>query len=166
MSKPQSLLSWIGSRLLLSFLSALAGWATGMIFFAALIFDTSLLGSTYKFDELLFIGIILGPYVLEIWLVALLPLSLLVPEKSFLWKPGSLILIGIFAGPLIVGVGNAIQLREGLFATTTPYSGWLTLAIPASIVSMATCATGTFLHRRFLKHPSRSASPISTFRAE
>jgi len=79
---------------------------------------------------------------------------MLVPAKSFLWKPTSLLLIGVFAGPMIVliwevTIGGAGELIAD-FGADQFWSNQVVLLVPASIVSTTTCLTGAFLNKRRL----------------
>jgi len=166
MTKPQSLLSWIGSRVLLSFLSALAGWGGGMLYSILI----ALSNSVFHLDDpalvnlgsgagwLVFIGLYMGSVVLNVWLFVFLPLVLLVPDRSFLWKSGALTLIGFFTGPIIICILAALNIAH--LKTTSDLriydqnaymiSILVPFGIPAAVVGGVTCFVCAILHRRQL----------------
>jgi hypothetical protein len=166
MNKSQSLLSWVGSRVLLSFLSALAGWGGGMLYWilSALsnsVFHPEAQGLVNLGSEaiwLVVIGLYMGVVVLIVWFIALLPLVLLVPDQSFLWKPGILTLIGFFIGPVIVCISAAVhiaQLKNTSDLRIYDQNAYLIsilvpFGIPAAIIGGVTCFVCAILHRRQL----------------
>ncbi|HEV3271533.1 MAG TPA: hypothetical protein VGZ93_05070 [Candidatus Methylacidiphilales bacterium] len=163
MTKPQSLLSWIGSRVLLSFLSVLAGWGGGMLYciLCALfnsIFHTEAEGFVNLDDGagvLLLIGLFMGFYILLVWLFVFLPLVLLVPDRSFLWKPGALTLIGFFGGPIIVCISATVNLKNASDLRIYDQNAYLIsvlvpFGIPAAIAGGVACFVCAILRRRQL----------------
>ena len=173
MSKPQSLSAWIFSRVVLSLLAALAGWGGGMVYWILWALSNSVfrpedqalvnLGSGAVL--LVVIGLYMGFYILIVWLFALLPLMLFVPDQSFLWKPGTLTLIGFFTGPIIVCISAAVhiaQLKSSSDLRIYDQNAYLIsilvpFGIPAAIVGGATCFAGAILHRRQVARNSKAS---------
>jgi hypothetical protein len=163
MSKPQPFITRVPDRLALSFLSAWVGWGAGMLLFLIIGLCTLTTGSrdrlffgsgdsftwTYLIEGLFVIGMVMGFWILIIWFFVLVPLALLVPSRSLLWKPRILTMCGILAGPSIFvawfGVGSfsfptdPIELYQSFFWVIAP-----------AIVGGATCYVGARLHQRFL----------------
>jgi len=99
-------------------------------------------------EGLFFVGLFMGIYVLIVWFLVLFPLSLLVPAKSFLWKPGILTLCGIFAGPsiliayFVIAGNNSIS---SFFNLMDLYQYFFAFIVPATIGGTA-CYVGARLN--------------------
>jgi len=162
MSKPRPLISWVQDRLILSLLATVAGWGAGLLLFAISGLGTTVtnsrdhlffgsgdsLGWTYMIEDLFIIGLFMGIYVLFVWFFVLFPLSLLVPAKSFLWKPRVLTLCGIFAGPslligyIVIAGNNNIS---SFFNLMDLYQYFFAFIVPATIGG-TTCYVGAWLN--------------------
>jgi hypothetical protein len=165
-NQPQSLLAWIGSRILLSFLAALAGWGAGVIL-------VLLLSSPYIFfaprggasplDIAVIICGIMGIFVAVTWIFFLVPLSMLVPMQSGFWRPVASTLVGMAIGPLIMFLyavweqrGMVIHHSSASAAMEYYLLGCLTFGLPALIVGGVTGYVAAVLNRRALS-PSRQS---------
>jgi hypothetical protein len=161
MNKHSSSFSWISSRLFLSFLAGLAGWIAGM----AVLLVVDLIGwnttgtsgrdtvDVVHFDALF--GLILGTFVLFVWLFLLVPIALAVPQKSRFWRPFIPTLLGIVIGPLIILLYHFYEVRGAEIAYSSPQTemgdflaGAIIYGVPASIVGGVTGFVGAFLNKR------------------
>ncbi len=104
-------------------------------------------------------GVGSGLVLLVVWLIVLVPLTLLIPDHSFLWKPAILTVIGFFVGPIIVAMG----LLYGMVSNPTltiyqPYTYLLGVAffpgLPSALIGGVTGAVAALLHKRLLKKES------------
>ena len=103
MSEPQTLSSRIGSRVLLSFLSAFAGWIAGVCllsFIALIVFVFQLQRISFSFMANL--AFAMGIIVLIAWASCLLPVCFLASNSSKLWRPVVLSCLGALTGILLM----------------------------------------------------------------
>lgn len=160
-------IAWARPRILLSFLSVLAGWAA----FLVCCFIQVLIRPVYGWDSPLVVTYLMGMgsgiVLLAVWLIVLVPFALFVPSRSVLWKPGILALLGAFAGPIIV----ALELLYGMISNPTitiyqPYMYLLGVAffpgLPSVLIGGVTGAVAARLHQRLLR--KESAQPNETSR--
>ena len=171
MSEPQSLTAWIGGRLLLSFLSALAGWSIAsvlLLWFDVLAFLIPLPNSAQPVPifGFLFICAIMGIFVIATWIVLLIPLALFIPCRSAFWRPNVLTIIGGVTGPIIMLLWT-ISDQRGTVLYYSP-SPWLSLyffydcllfGLPAAIIGGITGYVAAVLNRRQIT-PSRHFARI------
>lgn len=126
------MLSKIAVSLMHSFISALAGWAVGVV--AVVIFSGILLnGNAPSFA--LIVGLFSAPVILLVWLILLWPLYGLVPRSSILWQPSVCVVCGVVAGGL---------LATSLFRTYI--SDYAPFLLAAPLIGGVTCAVGCKLH--------------------
>ena len=78
-------------------------------------------------------------FIVPVWVIALIPLYLLVPRSSWLWRPYICGGVGALAGLLCVA----------LFTRGNVDASMLTLYAVAAIVGAATCLTGVLTRDRF-----------------
>jgi len=107
-------------------------------------------------------GVGSGGVVFVVWLVVLLPLALLVPDDSIFWKPTVLALIGIFSGPIIVGIyATCYLLNNSTITIYQPYEyiwgGIIFPGLPSVLIGGVTGAVAARLHRRLVKKEMTSA---------
>ncbi len=158
MSKLQSLLSWIGSRVRLSFLSALAGWGVGSVLVLLLAIRTFLFGPASQTNPLFFALVfcaIMGVFVFITWIALLIPLSLLVRMKSAFWDPAILTAIGAITGPLVMLLYALWERHGSDIHYASPSAQWndylvgaMIFGVPASIVGGVTGYVAAILNRR------------------
>jgi hypothetical protein len=145
----------MGPALKSSSLAAPAGWCTGMLYCCVAIlwsfgFDRGI------FFILFWIGLFFGAVIWWIWLIALLPLALIVPNQSFLWNKCVLAPMGFFSGlsiATVVVLWNALRNESDwppdMYDWHINFMNNLgSFGPPAAIVGLVTCLAGAFLHRR------------------
>jgi hypothetical protein len=171
MRSPQPFIMWVRDRLVLSFISAWAGWGAGLSLFLITGLWTIIINSkdhlffgsgdsfdwTYMVEGIFVIGLFMGIYVLLIWFLILVPLALLVPNKSFLWKPRTLTLCGILAGPTIlvtyIVIAGSTNFNSPVDLQNLLYACYIAFVVPAAIGGV-TCYVGARLNQRFLRQSS------------
>ena len=97
-----------------------------------------------------FIAAYSAAFVLATWLVALLPLYLFVPQRSFLWRWPVCTVCGAAAGGLIM---------FGFYGPNSPDSFSTVAIILASIVGGITCLFGALTTDRF--HHASSTTTVA-----
>jgi hypothetical protein len=149
---------WLKRRVRLSFLAALTGWAAFMLVCLALclidLLSRSAVG-TNPWIALLWVGMGSGLVVLALWLVVLVPLFL-VPNDSFLWKPGILTLLGVVTGPIIVCMGAIYSLKSNptirIYDPAVYLMGGVVFpGLPSAIIGGVTGMMAARLHRRLVQ---------------
>ena len=158
MTQAQSLLSRIGSRLKLSLLAALAGFSAGIVVVLLLSVRAFLFAPTSQPNPFIFAMIFciaMGVFVAVIWIILLVPLSLLVPIKAAFWQPANLALIGAIVGALIMLLyalwerhGTDIHHSSPLAQWNDYLAGTLIFGVPAAIVGGVTGYVAAILNRR------------------
>ena len=106
--------------------------------------------------------------LLPVWFFLVLPLTLLIPDKSFLWKSRILSIIGLFAGPLICGAYQASNLAYAKTHTDLriyepPVTYILHTFYPFGFMSVfigfTTCLVSAKLHDRLVRRATRLDIP-------
>ena len=132
--------------MLRSFLSAKAGWFVGVL---ALVIHAH---ADFAFTRSYFRGIAalaswVGIVIFPVWLIALLPLYLLIPRRSVLWRPWLCAACGAIAGAVILFV-----LAWWSFCVYGRASLADALRLPflyvGPIIGATTCICGSILKRR------------------
>ena len=147
MSKPRPLILRVKSRVRLSFFSSLAGWSVGMVLLAS----AALIPSKKTVDFADFLGYLLLASVctyicvMVVWFFVLLPLSLFVPARSFLWKPWILTILGVLSGP-IIAIAYAVVKMGKTPASLTDLSDYLLIFILPAVMGGTTCYVGARLN--------------------
>ena len=141
---------------MLSFLSVLAGWAAFLICCFIQVLIRPVYGWDSPFVVTYLMGMGSGVVLLAVWLIVLVPFALFVPSRSFLWKPGILTLIGVFAGPLIIGIWLSFAMASNpTLRIYQPYTYLLGVAffpgLPSVLIGGVTGAVAARLHQRLLK---------------
>lgn len=133
--------------LLGSFVAVCAGWLAGVLCVEVFSLAQALLGRvppdvrTFLLGPLA-IGLLLWAFILPVWLLVLIPLYVLVPTTSLLWRAPLCTACGSGAGLLIVAAL--------LFGSGWPVDalGWLAYASGA-VVGGVSCLTGSLTRARF-----------------
>jgi hypothetical protein len=144
----------IWPTLRLSSLASLAGWGAGMLYCCPVTLwftgiDRGAVAICF------WIGLLIAALIFGVWLVALLPLSIVVPSGSVLWRKHVLAPLGFFAG---LGIAAAILFLNALNNENDwppdMYDWHInfinnieTLGPPSAIVGLVTCLAGAILHR-------------------
>ncbi len=137
-----TLVDRIGDALIYSFISALAGWAAGVVailLYFAVQFGVDLFRHTdgvNLFGFMALVGFFSGFVVMLVWLCLLWPLYTLVPNGSVLWRPAVCVTCGVAVGGLLAVAWDAAE-KQGLW----------NLLSAAPLIGGVTCAVGCRLHR-------------------
>ncbi len=130
-----------------SFIAALTGWVGGVIS-ATLLLGVYGAYAAGRVRTDIFVAVpwlflfYIGAFVVPVWLLALIPLYVLVPRSSALWRPYVCTALGVIAGLLIVAV---------VFPLPSPNTAkeiWVPYTLGA-IVGGITCFTGAVTVDRF-----------------
>ncbi len=168
MTETKSIRAWISSRIILSFMSALAGWGAGVVLVMLLsvpyIFSKQI-GGANPFTLALIACVFMSAFVLASWIILLVPVSLLIPSHAVFWRPATLTLIGGVIGPIIITVftlweqlGADVQYPSLTGRLLYYLSGVIVWGIPAAIVGSVSGFVAAILNRHSLP-PSRHSGP-------
>jgi hypothetical protein len=158
MSNPASSVPthWAARRILISLKAVFFGW---LVFLMALllmlgfnlIFRPNISANGNPFGVLCLIAVASGMTVFVVWIAVVIPVILLIPDRSVLWNPAILTTIGVLGGPLIVLACGVYNLEQNpAIAPRFSYlqSGICFPGIPSAIVGGATGAAVAWMHRR------------------
>jgi len=87
-----------------SLVAVTGGWLTGLLLYAGL---SLALGPAYQTwrswsFELFALAAVMGAFAMTTWLFAFLPLYLVIPRESALWRPSRSVPLGAFAGAAVI----------------------------------------------------------------
>ena len=138
------MLTRLQTRLIPSLLSAVVGWASGVVVAAFLGFPY--IGSMLLFAVL--VGLYSAPVILLIWVFSLWPLYTFVPRSSVFWRPMVCVVCGMTAGGLLEAADLLLFGEWELSA----------LLLAGPLIGGVTCAAGCRFNTRepdYIKPPSR-----------
>jgi hypothetical protein len=127
-------------QLLGTFVALIGGWLAGVLCTAVIAFGG--IGGAQREEAVgatLATAIFMWIYLVPVWVVALIPLYLLVPRSSALWRPYICVSLGAVGGLASVA----------LFAGGYMDSSMFTWYAVAAVVGAATCLTGVLTRDRF-----------------
>jgi hypothetical protein len=172
MDKPQSIASWAWSRILLSFLSALAGWFAATVYLALYLAITVAARPSHywtaatSYSWLMGFCCCMGVVVFFVWIFVLIPLAEVVPPSSAFWRPRILPLIGAATGPsimlfLTLQEQSVYQVRFSVSTVLSDIqSGAFVFGFPSLIVGGVAGYVAAILNRRSLRLSRHSAQNL------
>jgi hypothetical protein len=139
----------IARQLLGTLVAVLAGWLTALLFLEAATAFELLQQPHYIVPEALFVtpidcGLFMSFFILPVWALVLVPLYLLVPPSSVLWRWPICTVCGAAAGLVIIGVFFGRIPGVGRISS----DAW-DFYVLAAIVGGVTCLTGALTKHMF-----------------
>jgi hypothetical protein len=128
-----------------SFISACVGWFTGVL--AMGVFELASASSRdHVWQFLANHAALAAAFVLPIWLLVLLPLYVLLPKDSALWRVPVCTALGVLSGVAVLAICFAV--------TGVPLSLLWLFGSEAGIIGGVTCLFGALTANRFHEQPT------------
>jgi hypothetical protein len=143
----------MSKKILGTFLSTFCGWVSGWICLVVIYFFGNHQYEYNHFSDAIWddLGgfLLMGVFIVPSWLFAFMPLYMLLPRKSFMWRWYICVPLGGLAGPIIMLSPVAYSELHVYHAKITDILSTWPLSLPAAVVGGVTCLVGTLTFDRF-----------------